>query len=167
MGVFIGTSSAQERQWSLDSSEDDAYLIFGVPESDDVGISFWCTMGSGEIRLFIPETDAALKSEQALDYTIEAGVTFALAGRTLANEEGASTSVETASRRSLPVRRPAKIRPLHGESRRQRNASIRSPTPISKACSACARNPSLPSPAGRTPLPALRPIARRAEHAPC
>ena len=104
--LFTGaaTAFAQERQWSLDSTEEDAYLIFGVPESDDVGISFWCTMGSGEIRLYLPETDAALKSEQTLDYTMEAGTEkFALSGRTRANEEAGSTSIETTLPGNAPL----------------------------------------------------------------
>ncbi len=97
-------ASAQERQWFLDSTEDDAYLIFGVPDSDDVGISFWCTMQSGEVRLFIPETDAALKAELTLDFTIEAGTEkFSLTGRTMANEEAGSTSVETTLTASAPL----------------------------------------------------------------
>ena len=33
---------AQERQWSLDTVNNQVFLVFGVPESDDVGLSFWC-----------------------------------------------------------------------------------------------------------------------------
>ena len=102
--MLAGPAFAQERQWFLDSTEDDAYLIFGVPDSDDVGISFWCTLGSGEIRLFVPETDPDLKPEQTVAYTIEAGPEkFSLEGRTMPNEEAASTSVETALPADAPL----------------------------------------------------------------
>ena len=42
MVLATGGPSAQERQWSLDAGDQDAYLIFGVPDSDDVGVSLWC-----------------------------------------------------------------------------------------------------------------------------
>ena len=36
-------SLAQERIWTLDQTDAEVYLVFGVPETDDVGVSFWCT----------------------------------------------------------------------------------------------------------------------------
>lgn len=32
LGLLAGAAHAQEREWTLDASEEDAYLIFGVPE---------------------------------------------------------------------------------------------------------------------------------------
>lgn len=43
---------AQERQWSLDASGSEAYLVFGVADTDDVGLSFWCKIGSGTVSIF-------------------------------------------------------------------------------------------------------------------
>ena len=97
-------ASAQERQWSLDASDQDAYLIFGVPESDDVGISFWCTVQKDEVNIFVPEGDPKQKPGQAVDLIISAGgETATLKGRTEENEEGATTSVEAKAPADLPV----------------------------------------------------------------
>jgi hypothetical protein len=50
----ISFAQAQERQWSLDASEQEAFLVFGVPDTDDAGFSFWCKIGSGKISIFAP-----------------------------------------------------------------------------------------------------------------
>jgi hypothetical protein len=54
---------AQERQWRLDASADDAFLVFGVPDTDDAGLSFWCKIGSGTISIFAPFDRALIKSD--------------------------------------------------------------------------------------------------------
>ncbi len=54
LGLIAGAAHAQEREWSLDTSDQDAYLIFGVPETDDVGVSLWCPIGKGVVNLFVP-----------------------------------------------------------------------------------------------------------------
>ena len=101
---FSTSAAAQERQWSLDAGDEDAYLIFGVPESDDVGISFWCTNQSGEISIFIPEADSTMKPGTTVSFTITAGRTVAkLKGKTTANEEAGSTSLETKIADSSPI----------------------------------------------------------------
>ncbi len=53
--LLAGSAAAQERQWSLDASDQDAYLIFGVPDSDDVGVSLWCPIRQGVVNIFVPE----------------------------------------------------------------------------------------------------------------
>jgi hypothetical protein len=45
---------AQERQWTLDAVGEDAFLAFGVPNTDDVGVSFWCKIGKKDLSLFTP-----------------------------------------------------------------------------------------------------------------
>ncbi len=45
-------SFAQERQWSLNALGPEAFLVFGVADTDDVGLSFWCKIGSGKISIF-------------------------------------------------------------------------------------------------------------------
>ena len=63
---------AQEREWSWGTSETEAYLVFGVPKSEDVGISLWCTQDSGEVRVFV--ADANVKLAADIDTTIEFAV---------------------------------------------------------------------------------------------
>jgi hypothetical protein len=96
--LFIATTvsaAAQERQWSLDVSDTDVYLAFGVPETDDIGVSFWCPLHSGEVRLFLPETDAGLKPGRNQSFTLTAGGKwFRFDGKTTANEEAGSISIE-------------------------------------------------------------------------
>ncbi|MGH6906646.1 MAG: hypothetical protein ACREDX_02185 [Aestuariivirga sp.] len=86
---------AQERQWSLDAGDEDAYLVFGVPETDDVGISFWCAMKTGEVNIFVPEADPAMKPGETVPFSVVAGQTVAkLEGRTTANEMSGTASLE-------------------------------------------------------------------------
>lgn len=90
-------AQAQERQWTLDISDTDAYLAFGVPETDDIGVSFWCPLHAGEIRLFLPQTDAGLKPGRKQRFTMTTGGKwFRFDGRTTANEEAGSISIEGA-----------------------------------------------------------------------
>jgi len=97
IGAFAASARAQERQWIFDTGEDDAYLIFGVPETDDVGISFWCGAHSGEVRLFIPEADPAMKPDEDVSFVVSVGeTTFKIAGRTAANEMSYTISIEAA-----------------------------------------------------------------------
>jgi hypothetical protein len=58
------SSAAQEREWVLDAAEEDVYLLFGVPNTTDVGVSFWCKISSGKVSLFAPAptTQRKLKS---------------------------------------------------------------------------------------------------------
>jgi hypothetical protein len=86
---------AQEREWSWGTSDTEAYLVFGVPESEDVGISFWCTQGVGEVRVFI--ADANVKLSPDIDTAIEFTANdkkFTVKARTMANELDATTSAE-------------------------------------------------------------------------
>lgn len=95
IAALTGSARAQERQWIFDTGEDDAYLIFGVPETDDVGISFWCGTRSGEIRIFIPEADPAMKPDTDVSFVVTAGEeTFKIDGKTATNEMSDTTSVE-------------------------------------------------------------------------
>ncbi|MGE0008477.1 MAG: hypothetical protein AB7S92_23220 [Parvibaculaceae bacterium] len=88
---------AQEREWIFDTAYEDAYLIFGVPESEDAGISFGCTLQSGEIRMFIPEAGDDLEPDRQIKLTIRAaGKTFTYDGVTSSNQMAATTSAEAA-----------------------------------------------------------------------
>jgi hypothetical protein len=86
---------AQEREWIFDTGDDDAYLVFGVPESDDAGVSFGCTLQSGEIRIFVPEAGDDLKPNDKVKLVITvAGKDYTFDGTTSANEMSATTSAE-------------------------------------------------------------------------
>jgi hypothetical protein len=88
---------AQEREWIFDTADEDAYLVFGVPESEDAGISFGCSLRSGEIRVFVPEAGEDLKPGQKIKLTITAnGKDFVYDGLTTPNEMAATTSAEAA-----------------------------------------------------------------------
>lgn len=87
---------AQEREWTLDTADSDAFLVFGVAESDDVGVSFWCTIGSRKLKIFVPDGSADLAPNITAPFVVKIGEkTFTLPGRTSANEMSGETSIET------------------------------------------------------------------------
>ncbi len=52
LGLVASQAIAQEREWSWDVTDDEAFLVFGTPNTDDVGISFWCKRASGKVKVF-------------------------------------------------------------------------------------------------------------------
>lgn len=93
LSLAAGNAAAQERQWSLDAGGEDAYLIFGVPETDDVGVSLWCPVQSGEVGIFVPEPEGTVKAGEAVTMVIKAGdVTARLSAKPdISAETGAAT----------------------------------------------------------------------------
>jgi hypothetical protein len=90
-----GSAWAQEREWLFDTGDEDAYLVFGVPETDDAGVSFGCTLQSGDIRLFVPEAGEELKPDQKITVTVVvSGKTFTFGATTSSNEMSGTTSAE-------------------------------------------------------------------------
>lgn len=72
-------AEAQERQWLLDAAEQDVYLVFGVPESNDVGVSIWCRIGSQKMSLFTTLPPGIDDQATDLNMAIRSGnTTFAL-----------------------------------------------------------------------------------------
>lgn len=61
---------AQEREWTLNSSEKEAFLVFGVPDTDDVGLSFWCEIGTNKTSLFINGAPLQLKQNQSANIKV-------------------------------------------------------------------------------------------------
>jgi hypothetical protein len=93
LGIMSGPGAqAQEREWSFSASEDQVFLVFGVPESEDIGISFWCTQGSGEVKIFVADANEKLAPER-----------FSVPARTMANELDATTSAEGAVPANSPL----------------------------------------------------------------
>jgi hypothetical protein len=92
---LTGAAMAQERQWSLDASDQDAYLVFGVPDSEDVGLSFWCPIRQGIVNVYVPEPlDAVAKSSTATLELSAGTVTESFTGAVEVNEEAGIASVE-------------------------------------------------------------------------
>lgn len=75
MAVVLNLSfaQAQERQWRLDASAQDAFLVFGVPDTDDAGFSFWCKIGSGTVAIFSPFDRILIDHDQTVAVKIEVG----------------------------------------------------------------------------------------------
>ncbi len=122
--LCAASSFAQEREWVLDAAEEDVYLLFGVPNTTDVGVSFWCKISTGKISLFAP---APANQSKLRKVTLEVGkATFDL-NATL-SEESRQVSLEakllpqdkilaelqTAERFSLTVGKHKSIYPLSG-----------------------------------------------------
>ncbi len=97
-------ASAQEREWTLDASDQDAYLVFGVPESDDVGISLWCTIRQGMVNVFVPETGESPSAGQQMKVILKAGgETAEIEGKTEVNDDDGRASVEAKISADNPV----------------------------------------------------------------
>jgi hypothetical protein len=69
----VSFAHAQERQWRLDASAEDAFLVFGVPDTDDAGLSFWCKIGSGTISIFAPFDRDLIKKDHTVPVELIVG----------------------------------------------------------------------------------------------
>jgi hypothetical protein len=99
-----GVAVAQERVWTLDQTDAEVYLVFGVPETDDVGVSFWCTLQSGIVRLYMPEAGPDFKPGASVDFELNVSAKiYPLKGKTAVNEESAGTSLEAELKATDPV----------------------------------------------------------------
>ena len=102
--LATGMAMAQERVWILDQTDNEVYLIFGVPETDDVGVSFWCTLQSGIVRLYIPEAGPDIKAGTSVNVELKvAAKVYRLKGAAAINEESAGTSLEAELKTTDPV----------------------------------------------------------------
>lgn len=80
-GINLAQNPAlsQERQWTLDATAQEAFLVFGVPETDDVGLSFWCKIGTKKMSAYLPANVAKLRVGEKTTMHITAnGKTFNL-----------------------------------------------------------------------------------------
>lgn len=101
--ALAAPAHAQERQWTLDASEQDAYLVFGVPESDDVGISIWCPIESGEVRIYVPEASAEAEADKDVTAILSTeDTTREFKARSEVNADAGVTAIEV----DLPVDDP-------------------------------------------------------------
>ena len=103
--IFVATPAhAQEREWTLDAASEDAFLVFGVPQTEDVGVSLWCKIGSGKITLMTPESGSKLRDGVAAPMAVSVqGKTYGLQGRTSIGSDAGSGSVETELKPNDPL----------------------------------------------------------------
>jgi hypothetical protein len=105
LGLFSCEALAQEREWTLDASDQEAYLIFGVADSEDVGVSLWCPAKKGIVNLYVPRPTSELQklSRHKMPMTVTAGSETATFGAKIEVNPGApSSSVEV----EMPVDSP-------------------------------------------------------------
>lgn len=104
LSLWASVASAQEREWRFETGENEAFLTFGVPETDDIGLSFWCTPRSGEIKLFLPEVGGDAKPGADVKLRIKAGSRDATYdANTSTNEESGGVSAESRFRSGDPI----------------------------------------------------------------
>ena len=107
LAIFVlgpGLALAQERVWTLDQTDAEVYLVFGVPETDDVGVSFWCTLQSGIARLYFPDVGPDFKPGMSVEFELKvAAKTYPLKGKTAFNEESNGISLEAELNATDPV----------------------------------------------------------------
>lgn len=130
LGLAAGPALAQEREWSLDASDQEAYLIFGVPDSDDVGVSLWCPVKKGIVNFFVPRPteELARLGRRKVAITVKAGEeTATFGGKVDVNSESSASSVEvevpadhplfkameSADRFSVEIEKQAVVFPLY------------------------------------------------------
>ena len=105
LGLASGAALAQERDWALDASDQEAYLIFGVADTDDVGVSLWCRTRKDMVNLYVPRPTAELEQldRRKVPLTVKAGEeTATFAGKIDLNRGFPSSSVEV----EMPVDNP-------------------------------------------------------------
>lgn len=96
-GAAAGAAHAQEREWSLDAGDEEAYLIFGVADTDDVGVSLWCPIGKGVVHLYLPVPTSQIKKsyDKAAPLAVTAGKeTATFRGKVDINREADVSSLE-------------------------------------------------------------------------
>ena len=99
---------AQERQWSLNASEKEAFLVFGVPDTDDVGLSFWCEIGTNKTSFFVNGAPLQLKQNQStnIKVTIDNQV-FVIKAKAAIDSRGQRPSLEGQFKNDDPMLKAA------------------------------------------------------------
>jgi hypothetical protein len=106
LGLTAGAAPAQEREWLLDAGDEEAYLIFGVPDSDDVGISFWCVLRKDMVNLYLPRPTEELRKLKGKEVPVKltaGGENVTFRGKLQLIAEGPYSSVEVEMAADHPV----------------------------------------------------------------
>jgi hypothetical protein len=86
---------AQEREWTLNASDKEAFLVFGVPDTDDVGLSLWCEIGTNKLSVFVNNITGRLKQNQSTNMAIDIdGKKFSIKAKAAVDKLGRSQSLE-------------------------------------------------------------------------
>jgi hypothetical protein len=102
------TSLAQEREWTLTASDKEAFLVFGVPDTDDVGMSFWCEIGTNKFSIFVNNIAGQLKDGQRAEMAIEIDDhKFSVKAKAAVEKSGRSKSLEGQIPSNSPILRAA------------------------------------------------------------
>ena len=89
------TSLAQEREWTLNASDKEAFLVFGVPDTDDVGISLWCEIGTNKFSVFVNNVAGRLKEGQSTTMLVDIdNKKFSVKAKAAIDKLGLSKSLE-------------------------------------------------------------------------
>jgi hypothetical protein len=74
--LFLGLSipvHAQEREWTIDTNgENEAYMTYGVPETEDIGLGIWCKIGSNKLSFYVPQSGWQAGATKTVDLKIVA-----------------------------------------------------------------------------------------------
>ena len=104
LAMLSNVAVAQEREWQLDATDQDAFLVFGVPQSDDVGVSFWCKLGSKKLKVMAPVIKGRVKNDSNIPVVVQVGgKDYALNGRTAIGAKGSEDSVEAETQAKGPL----------------------------------------------------------------
>jgi hypothetical protein len=106
LGLMASAAPAQEREWLLDAGDEEAYLIFGVPDSDDVGLSFWCVLRKDMVNLYLPRPTEELRKFKGKEVPVKlsaGGETVTFRGKLQLVPEGSYSSVEVEMGADHPV----------------------------------------------------------------
>jgi hypothetical protein len=86
---------AQEREWTLNTSDKEAFLVFGVTDTDDVGLSLWCEIGTNKLSVFVNNIGGQLKQNQSTNMAIDIdGKKFNIKAKAAVDKFGRSKSLE-------------------------------------------------------------------------
>jgi hypothetical protein len=86
---------AQEREWTLNASDKEAFLVFGVPDTDDVGLSLWCEIGTNKLSVFVNNIGGQLKQNQSTNMAIDIDEKkFTIKAKAAVDKFGRSKSLE-------------------------------------------------------------------------
>jgi hypothetical protein len=86
---------AQEREWTLNASDKEAFLVFGVADTDDVGLSLWCEIGTNKLSVFVNNIGGQLKQNQSTNLAIEIdGKKYSIKAKAAVDKLGRSQSLE-------------------------------------------------------------------------
>jgi hypothetical protein len=106
--ILVGLSlpvQAQEREWSIDTNgENEAYMTYGVPETEDIGLSLWCKIGSKNLNLYVPQSGWQTGTAKFVDVKIAADpVQINIKGKLQEDPTRDSASVEAKIELASPL----------------------------------------------------------------